>query len=118
MARFSFVLLFWMITSNVYAGQGLGAVMGGGNFSCSEFAEKYRHDPLYTDTLFFYWAQGYMSGLNMVLIATKNQIHDLNAWPINTQLQIVRTFCNERPLAMFMEAVQNLYDKLPLAKSD
>jgi hypothetical protein len=118
MRRLCLILLFCLITTNADAGAGIGAVMGGGNFSCSEFAEKYRHDPLYTDTLFFYWAQGYMSGLNMFLVATKNPIHDLNAWPINTQLQIIRTFCNERPLAMFMESVQNLYDKLPLVKSD
>ena len=89
--------------------------MGAGSFSCSEFAEKYRHNPSHIDTLFFYWAQGYMSGLNIVRAGLQKPIHDMNAWSIDNQQQAVRTFCNEHPLAMFMEAVQNLYEKLPLA---
>jgi hypothetical protein len=67
------------------------------------------------EILFFTWAQGYMSALNIVRVALKKPIHDLKAWSISAEEQNLRTFCDQRPLAMFTEAIQDLYDKLPLA---
>jgi|SRR5580692_1442945 hypothetical protein len=118
MLRAYLVILFCLIAIEANGASGPGATMGAGTFSCAEFAKQYQKSPEHIDTTFFYWAQGYMSGMNVILVALKKPIHDLNAEPINAQQQTIRAFCNERPLATFLEAVQNLYEKLPLANSN
>jgi hypothetical protein len=34
---------------------------------CGEYAEMYRTNPGYTDNIYIFWAQGYISGVNAVM---------------------------------------------------
>jgi hypothetical protein len=62
-----------------------GVVMGAGMTSCAEFAKEYRQNPESTESIFFSWAQGFMSGTNLAFLALKKPMHDLNAWSIHDQ---------------------------------
>ncbi|MGY0574038.1 hypothetical protein ACTGJ9_025660 [Bradyrhizobium sp. RDM12] len=88
-----------------YPVQGLGAT------SCAEFAKMYQSDPKNMELYFFTWAQGYMSGLNMGLLANKQEAKELGA-ETNDQALALRTYCADNPLKTYMDAVLNLWKTL------
>jgi len=90
-----------------------GAMTGVGMTSCAEFAQKYRDDPNFAHTLYFVWAQGFMSGLNLMQLALKGPMHDLNGWPFSQQQLHIRTFCDQRPLSTVAQAVRSVFNALP-----
>lgn len=93
-----------------YPVQGLGAT------SCAEFAQLYKRDPKSTELYFFTWAQGYMSGLNMGLLASKQPAKELGS-ETNDQTLALRTYCSDNPLKTYMDAVLDLWKSLrPILK--
>lgn len=88
-------------------------VHGLGSSSCAEFAKMYQGDPEYTDRLFFSWAQGFMSGLNMAALANQTRPRDL-AGITADQMQELRTYCADNPLKNYMDGVIRYYSKLPV----
>jgi hypothetical protein len=90
-----------------------GAIMGPGMQSCAEFAQDFRRSPQMTETLHFVWAQGLMSGMNMMMLALKRPMHDLNGWSISDQQSHLRLYCEQRPLSDYPRAVQSLFEALP-----
>jgi hypothetical protein len=56
------------------AGQGIGVGMR----SCAQFAKDYAANPATTDDLYFLWAQGFMSAVNLSLVANTGRYHDLS----------------------------------------
>ncbi|KRA96530.1 hypothetical protein ASD83_15605 [Devosia sp. Root685] len=107
------VVAFVLAASGVasgYAEEGeKGTIAGAGWVSCGEYAQKYQADPQNTEDYFYAWAQGYMSGLNQALWQKKN----LRGWPIARQKQHIRAYCDKRPLANVVAAVQDVFDNLP-----
>lgn len=91
----------------------VGIVMGMGANSCAEFAEQYRANPKQTEIVYFFWAQGFMSAWNLANLSAKQPHRDLAAWQIGDQQLKLRKFCNDKPLATFLEAVESLYKSLP-----
>jgi hypothetical protein len=93
-------------------------LMGAGSTSCGDFADHYRSDADFTGVLFFTWAQGYMSGLNVGPLSTTDNSANLNSIPAEQQQQALRTYCNDHPLARYFEAVRDLYGHLkPIGKA-
>jgi len=89
-----------------YPVQGLGAT------SCGSFAKMYQGDPDNTESMFFMWAQGFMSSWNMSVMAAKKTPREL-AGPLVDQKRALRTFCAENPLKNYMDGVLELYGNLP-----
>ena len=87
--------------------------MGMGTNSCSKFAEVYRESPARWEILFFSWAQGFMSGLNFERIEL-GQYRDMSAMPTGAQKNVIRVYCDRHPLGNYMDAVIDLYQRLPL----
>jgi hypothetical protein len=81
------------------------AAAGVGVGSCSEFARKYKEDPDLAETVYFSWAQGFMSGWNYDLLNSKQPIYDLSSQTMQQQQFFIRNYCNQHPLATFSEAV-------------
>jgi hypothetical protein len=50
-----------------------------------------------------------MSGLNQASWQKKN----LRGWTIDRQKQHIRAYCDQRPLANVVAAVQDVFDNLP-----
>jgi hypothetical protein len=95
------------------AQQGGGAIMGIGMTSCAEFAKLYRQNPQATESYSFFWAQGFMSGSNLMLLALKQPLHDLTAWSVPDQQSHIRQYCDHSPLSDYAHAVGDLFRALP-----
>jgi hypothetical protein len=90
------------------------AYAGAGALSCGKLAQEYREDPAQFEHLMMFWAQGFMSGLN---IGPQNGTYrDLQAMTTEAQKASLRNYCDEHPMAEFIKAVFDLYGKLPLKK--
>lgn len=106
------VTAFVVVGSPTYGKDDKAVFMGAGAVSCGEFAESFRRSTN-SETLFFTWAQGYMSGLNLALKTAGKPIRDLRAREANIQKQTIRSYCNSHPLDVYMSAVNALFITLP-----
>ena len=95
------------------AAQSTITMSGAGMSTCAEFARYYRKDPDLFESYYFAWAQGYMTGLNVAMLVAKKPMQDVEAWPVSKQRLHIRTFCDQRPLATFVEAAKSLFEALP-----
>ena len=81
--------------------QGLGAQ------ACASFASNFKKNPM-MEAFYFTWAQGYMSGLNMGLLAIGNEMTDLSDFDIDRQQSFIRRFCDRHPLKNYSDAAVGL----------
>jgi len=89
-------------------------VHGVGTSSCAEFAKMYQGDPEISERVFFSWAQGFMSGLNLGAKANNKQMRDL-AGIVDDQKRALRAYCANNPLKSYMDAVIGYYAQLPVS---
>jgi hypothetical protein len=66
-----------------------------GSVNCAEFAKMYHPDN--AELVFFSWAQGFMSGLNMAAMASQKQTRDLAGIAVD-QKRALRSYCANNPL--------------------
>ena|SRR5258707_2980319 len=95
------------------ADDGGAALMGVGASPCAGYSEEYGRNPTGADPVFFSWAQGFMSGLNLTQKALNKPIYDLAAMPMQEQLTRLRQLCAEKPLLPYAYAVQDLMKSFP-----
>jgi hypothetical protein len=86
-------------------------VHGVGSVSCAEFAKMYQGDPDNAELVFFSWAQGFMSGLNMAAMASQKQTRDLAGIAVD-QKRALRSYCANNPLKNYMDGVIEFYGRL------
>lgn len=86
---------------------------GVGAKTCGIFASNYLINPKLADDVYHSWAQGFMSGLNYAKVAAAGDSRDLSAMPTDEQMARIKKYCNERPLADYVDAVMDLYKNLP-----
>ena len=94
-----------------------GYAMGAGTLTCAEFGRRYKDasSPDTMETIFFSWAQGYMTALNYLLLQNINRERDLGAVPVETQEAKIRQYCDAHPLADYADAVFELFQQFPLS---
>jgi len=66
------------------------------------------------ESLYFTWAQGFMSGLNLTFVANLHKFHDLGSTPMAEQKSQLREYCDEHPLSPYSSAVINIYKTFPI----
>jgi hypothetical protein len=93
------------------AGQGNG--YGLGMDSCAVFAQKYGANPDVAESLYFTWAQGFMSALNLEASANGKVYRIINGNDMSNQKMLIRSYCNEHPLTQYVAAVLDLYERFP-----
>jgi hypothetical protein len=81
------------------------AVKGVGTNTCAEFGEFYKQSPGYWEIHFFTWAQGFMSGMNLMLAQKGQPATDLEKTSLESQQMQIRTYCDKHPLVSYMKAV-------------
>jgi hypothetical protein len=86
---------------------------GAGSFSCAEFTKAYRQYPDDMGGLYFSWAQGFMTGLNVAFLSPWTPL-DFSRWSVKRQQMYIREYCDAHPLKLYMEAVLTLYDAMRL----
>jgi hypothetical protein len=85
---------------------------GPGTATCAQFGEKYASNTL-KEFNYFYWAQGWLSGLNSVegsKCGRSRALRDLFSIPVERQMATIRQYCNEKPLAQYTQAVAFMRD--------
>jgi hypothetical protein len=98
--------------SSSYAADTPNWAMGVGSQSCAKFAQDYAKD-VSAELFYFTWAQGFMTGLNMVAALDKKNIRNMGGEIIQLQQQRIREYCSEHPLDDYMQAVATMYGGLP-----
>lgn len=90
------------------------AARGWGTSTCAQFANIYRLDSKFAEENSFNWAQGFMSGLNYSEIARNGNSKNLGSMSTDQQQRAIRAYCNDHPLADYIDAVMDVYLRLPL----
>ena len=84
---------------------------GIGNTSCGEFSRLYHDTPEDTEAVFYSWALGVMSGLNVSLREQRANLmpHNFDA---DAQKRHIRRYCDQHPADLYVDAVFELYAAL------
>lgn len=91
------------------AGQGYGAGMR----SCAQFAKDYAANPTGAEELYFLWAEGFMSALNLSTAANFGFYKDFSRGDAASYKLHIRSYCNAHPLTQYVGAVMDLLNSLP-----
>jgi hypothetical protein len=77
-------------------------IMGLGAYNCNDTARFFAVNPS-NEGLFFTWAQGFMSGLNIATASAVhiNKVRHLAAWNIDDQKSFLRIYCDQHPLQSY-----------------
>jgi hypothetical protein len=113
MKRLAAILFLFGVSALNCWGADVFGFMGVGAHTCGQFAEGYRNAPQLTESLYFAWAQGFMSGQNMALLANHHLAKNLNAKTTEEQESFIRSHCDRHPLSGYWEAVMTLFVTLP-----
>jgi len=109
-------ILLTIVDTGAFAQEKRYAFAGSGTRSCSHFAQDFKKFPD-LEIAYFSWAQGFMSGLNAHYLITEKKYRNLALKPSEQQQAEIRSYCDERPLANFQDAVVNLYNSMPFLQS-
>jgi hypothetical protein len=85
--------------------------MGSGMETCGKFAQRYAQNTV-VEEIYFQWAQGFMTGMNVGKVVNTGVVRDLNSEPTIDQMAAIRQFCNDHPLASYQDAVVDLLSHL------
>jgi hypothetical protein len=88
------------------------AVAGMGTYPCTQFAKFYQTAPQAAEELFFAWALGWMSALNLGSLDRDRTTQDLSSISVEQQQRFLREYCNEHPSGRYMDGVAALYKTL------
>ena len=95
-------------------GQGLGP----GMLPCGEFSRAYATNPTATEDLFYTWAQGFMTALNLSFVSTSGAYRSIDPNGITAYKLRLRAYCDANPPSQYVQAVLELYNSLPPAVSN
>jgi hypothetical protein len=74
--------------------------------SCAKFAKDYQQDPEAAETVYFSWAQGYLSGMNIVAKGVPGYTtRNLASVSTDRQKAWLRDYCSAHPLEKYSKAV-------------
>jgi hypothetical protein len=85
--------------------------IGPGAASCSQYAQAVRISGENMRSFFFSWAQGFLSGVNTHPMLAGSSTN-LAALAANSQQTLIDQFCDQHPLALYVNAVLSLYDSM------
>jgi len=90
--------------------------MGAGTQTCAEFADFSKSDPALAERVFYAWAQGFLSGLNLGNQNSGHARRDLAASDTDSQKLFLRQYCADNPLKTYTQGILALYLTLPELK--
>jgi hypothetical protein len=87
---------------------------GAGTWTCGKFASEYLKTPDVTEGLYFSWALGFMTAMNVHAAGAENRAKTFQNLgdSIQNYKSSIRIYCNAHPLALYMDAVVDLYHSL------
>jgi hypothetical protein len=100
------------------SGLGFGQGLGPGMQSCGEFSRLYASNPMGAEDLFYTWAQGFMSALNLSFVSTTGSYRLIDPNGTATYKLRLRSYCDAHPPSQYVQAIMDLYNSLPPALSN
>lgn len=85
---------------------------GIGADTCADFSHDYAQSSNGAEARYYNWAQGFMSGANMITGIAGDGYRDLDG-DIDAQKLSIREYCDAHPSNEFARAVVALYQSLP-----
>jgi hypothetical protein len=76
------------------------------------------HDPDQTERVYFAWALGYLSGINLQRHADALPTKNLSGWSQDEQKRFLREWCNKHPLANYEGGVLEMLKALPMIEQE
>ncbi len=101
-----------------FGGPAFGQGYGPGMQSCGEFSRLYATNPTATEDLFYTWAQGFMSALNLSFVSTTRAYRFIDPDGMAGYKLRLRSYCDAHPPSQYVQAVMDLYNSLPPAVSN
>jgi hypothetical protein len=86
------------------------ASVGAGVTTCAKYGHFIKQYP--DSSLYFFWAQGYLSALNVHMKLTGQPFTDYKAISTDEQERVVMSYCDKHPLALYVDAVEFLFDEI------
>jgi hypothetical protein len=115
-ARFAVAVFLCFLGGGAAEAAERGQTAGVGADLCAEFAKAYAENPKGAEDLYWSWAMGMMSGMNLASVANSNVFRDLIA-DQDIMRRAIRIFCTTHPLTTYSGAILDLYVSLPLKKT-
>jgi hypothetical protein len=115
-APFAIALTLTLLAASFAAATEQGQTVGVGADLCAEFTKAFAENPKEAERLYWSWAMGMMSGMNMASVAASNVYRDLIA-DQDIMRRATREFCTAHPLTTYSGAIVDLYVSLPLKKT-
>ena len=91
-----------------------GIAEGAGTYTCGEFGRFYANDPS-SEKLFFSWAQGFMTGVNLSISGQTGNHKNLDTKSSDDQMTDIRRYCDAHPLGFYLDAAMDLFHNFPFA---
>jgi hypothetical protein len=92
------------------AGQGYGVGMK----SCAQFVKDYAVNPAGAEELYFLWAEGFMSALNLSFATNTGVYKDFSRGDATSYKLRIRSYCEAHPQKQYVGAVMDLLNSLPV----
>jgi hypothetical protein len=105
--------LFVVVPAVASADEPEGQGYGLGLKSCAQFASEYKAQPTIAEGLYFAWAEGFLSGLNLAAVGFNLPARSLASVDVASAKVEIRSYCDAHPLAPYYGAVVTIYNKLP-----
>jgi len=96
-------------TSAPQQAQGVGLGMR----SCEDFSKALKVQPALAETLYYAWAEGFVSGMNFMAPAAETQPLDLKKIDAESAKTDIKSYCTASPQAPYYDAVIPIYNRLP-----
>jgi hypothetical protein len=110
--RASFAFLF-VLALVVTAHAEQFSLMGYGVQSCAKYGQAYKESPDDAELVYYAWALGFMSGLNVGTHTHRASSKNLAATTQDEQRRFLREWCEAHPLSDFGSGVVELLKTLP-----
>jgi hypothetical protein len=101
------MLSLWVCATSASADDPASGV---GANSCTQYVQDVRSRVGDARHFYFSWAQGFMSGMNGMLITQGIRHTDLWRRPMENQIAALDRFCDVSPSALYMEGVIMLFN--------
>jgi hypothetical protein len=89
-------------------------IEGLGANTCAIFARAYAQEPKYWEDGYLTWAEGMMTGMNLLLDGMHERTRNFAGMSIDDQKAFLRNYCDTHPLKPYVAAVSELFVALPL----
>jgi hypothetical protein len=88
-------------------------IVGPGGETCKAFTDLHKEAPEFSKAIFFSYAQGFMTALNMSRSLNGLPAHTLKGLGPDDQMAHLVYYCGNHPIENFISAINSLYDDLP-----